>query len=141
MLATVDRTEQYKSRLNIALEGSEDIIFMTATGLILAEGYGRVVIGRRGPYIEFSDRQVVKGNIYIPDDQLWRLESRWQPRIYYHEFRSRDSESVKIYRQVRPVGYADYKKGYWYISPFALTSDKVAVLVRKADDDTPGLFQ
>ena len=52
--------------------------FNTYSGLRIANGFERVVIGDRGAYIEFTDEQIVQDNIFIPDDQQWRVcDSRW----------------------------------------------------------------
>ena len=75
------------------------------------------MIGGRGPYIEFDESQVIDDNIKIPRDQKWRLHS---DKAYYIEFRSIDEANVKIYYQRKTVGYADYKVGLSYISPFDL---------------------
>src|SRR5208282_4691300 len=98
---SLSRAERYRQRLNLPLEGSGGIVFLTRSAIVIAEGYERVVIGERGPYIEFSDKQVAKGNIYVPDNQLWRLQSGWQDKIYYHEYRSRGLANVKLYYQIR----------------------------------------
>lgn len=133
------RAEQYIERLNIPVEGSDGITFFTCSGLVIAEGYERVVIGDRGPYIEFSDRQIVKGNIQVPDDQLWRLEP-WRDKIYYHEYRSKCPSNVKLYYQVRKVAYTDYREGLWYVSPFDLSSEQFEVLIRSGRQDQRSLF-
>lgn len=43
----------YRKRLNIAVDsGSESLLFFSKDNLYLATGYTRVVIGKRGPYVE-----------------------------------------------------------------------------------------
>jgi len=103
------------------------IPFRTETGLLVARGYVRVVIGRRGPYIEFQPEQVDHTAIYMPDTCKWRLTSKM---IYYREWHSADRAHIKFYEQVHPVAYADYQPGLWYASPFDLTTEAWASLVR-----------
>ena len=115
-------TGEYGVRL--PFEGMEGIKLFSPGATLIAIGYERIVIGGRGPYIEFSDRHMVKENIFVPAKQEWRRTGRYQ--IYYHEYRSTDEnmdDQVKIYYQVKPVDYADYRVGYWYVSPYEVKSD------------------
>jgi len=128
LIPVKDRIEEYKKRLKLPLEGSDSIKFYTKSRLLIAHGYRRIVIGKRGPYIEFSPRQIIKENIFVPADQMWRMTpGRFVP--YYTEWRSNCPCNVKLYFQTRTVDYADYIVGMWYISPFDLTSDKYPVLI------------
>ncbi len=90
--------------------------FSTRNGLLVATGYTRIIIGGRGPYIEFSDDQIHKNSIYIPDKEKWRLSSNV---AFYHEWRT-TQDYVKFYYQIQTVDYADYRIGFWYVSPFDL---------------------
>lgn len=90
------------------------------SGLPLACGYRRVVIGGRGPYVEFHFTDIMWGNFYVPDDQKYRLNDK---RVYYDEWRSIGRDNVKLYFQKRTVKYADYRIGMMYISPFDLFID------------------
>jgi hypothetical protein len=125
LVPPVVRTD-YKKRLNLPLEGSDDIIFYTKDGLEVAKGYVRVVIGERGPYIEFDNSHIIKESFIIPPDQAYRLTDK---RVYYVEHRSKDEAYVKLYEQKKTVAYADYKIGKFYISPFDLKSNIHEVLV------------
>lgn len=122
----------YKERLLIPIDGMDfdDITFLTPSGLEIAKGYERVVIGERGPYIEFHSDNIIKGSIRVPTDKMWKAHN---PRVYYVEWRSRCKSFVKVYYQVKEVDYADYKIGRWYISPFDLTSDKYPELITKIE--------
>ena len=117
----------YKERLFLPLESPNDeIIFYTQSGLEVAKNYIRVVIGGRGPYIEFQE--IIGENIYIPKNQLWRVKNS---NCYYIEWRTKDKSFVKLYYQKKVVDYADYQIGLWYISPFDLTSNLYPELIRK----------
>lgn len=117
---------RYEERLLLPLTGSDNIKFSTSIGLPVAVGYDRVVIGERGPYIEFDERHIIKDNIHIPPFQAWREK---HADCFYIEYRSKDCCNVKLYHQKKLVDYADYKIGKWYISPFDLVSDQFPVLI------------
>lgn len=124
--------EEYRQRLILPEEvGEDEIIFRTKSSLEVARWYERVVIGDRGPYIEFHGEMLTKDGIYIPKNQEWRIKNAL---CYYVEWRTKDECNVKIYNQKRPVKYTNYKVGCWYISPFDLTSNLYPVLVRGKDD-------
>ena len=116
----------YAERLKIPLNGSSNISFYTNTGMLLAKGYVRVVIGGRGPYIEFSDDQIMKENIYIPQYAEHKLKNSLS---WYWEYRSKDEAYVKLYYQRIGVSYADYKPDMWYISPEEVRTDEMDKLL------------
>jgi len=90
----------------------------TLYGLLLAHHYERIVIGDRGPYIEFQE--ILLENTYVPKTELWRFYSS---SAYYLELRSRDNSNIKIYGQLKRVDYADYLPGFYYISPYDLRDE------------------
>jgi len=119
--------EGYRQRLILSEfpQDSDPIEFRTKSGTVVAKGYERVVIGDRGPYVEFSDGQMVRENMFVPSDEMWRFSGR----CFYIEYRTKDEADVKIYLQKFAVRYADYEVGKWYISPFDLTTDQWPILV------------
>lgn len=122
----------YSERLTIPIDGGLDV-FATKGGLVVAKGYVRVVIGGRGPYIEFSDSQIVHGSIHVPEAQRHRIGN---DMYFYDEYRSNDSCNVKLYRQKNTVSYADYQPAMWYISPELLvTKDNDCLLLPAYADD------
>ena len=126
-----------RDKILLPLQGDE-ITFYTATisgpkinrsilkGDPIAEGYLRVVIGGRGAYVEFHPDQIRGENIFLPPEARWRLHN---PKVYFEEWRSKDTNSIFIYKQVRTVAYADYIPSYWYISPHLLTTEKYPELI------------
>ena len=108
-------------RFKIPITGCPEISFYTKHDLLLAKGYNRIVIGGRGPYIEFSTFQIVMDNIYIPNHAKHKLQ---ESLSYYHEYRSKDQSYVKLYFQRIGVSYADYKVGKWYIDPMCLKTNE-----------------
>ena len=120
----------YKEHLRIPLEGNEHIRFETSTGLHVATGYTRVVIGGRGPYVEFLPGQLIWDSLQIPDEEKYRLEHPWKERVFYVEWRTKDQGNIKVYEQSRAVDYADYKVGLFYISPFDLFVEGEMVIMK-----------
>jgi hypothetical protein len=102
----------------------------TSTGLHVATGYTRVVIGGRGPYIEFLPGHLIWDSLQIPDEEKYRLEHPWKDRVYYVEWRTKDESNVKVYDQKRSVDYADYRVGLVYISPFDLFVEGEPVITK-----------
>jgi len=121
---------KYEERLKIPIQGDGQTRFFTETGLHIATGYERVVIGDRGPYVEFASAQLVKENLYMPEECKYRITPESKGRFYYHEYRSKDESHVKVYLQRRTVDYADYKVGFFYISPFDLFVDGDLVITK-----------
>lgn len=98
-------------------ENGNKISLFTATKTKVCNSYSRVVYGSRGPYVEFDRDCIIHENLFIPKKQLYRLMDL---RVYYVEFRTNDLSDVKVYYQLKTVSYADYKIGYFYISPLDL---------------------
>lgn len=119
----------YSTRISIPVFPTEDqkrLTFTTTKGTPIAKGYQRVVIGARGPYVEFDPSDLIYdddaeiGNFVIPEYARWRISN---PSAYYVEYRTTDGTNLKIYDQKRIVDYADYRVGFMYIDPFQLMVD------------------
>jgi len=108
-------------------EGNEDTVFLTKFDNLLCKGYERIVYGDHGPYIEFNIEQVNFDNWFAKRTGVG----------YYDKFYPRDETNILLYGQRRNVtklpnpprgkrsfrgnrkeGYADYKVGMFYISPW-----------------------
>ena len=132
-----------RNKFAISTEGDFSTKFYTPDKLLLATGYVRIVVGGRGPYIEFSSEQIQHNNIYIPDYARYKVGNDLS---YYHEFRSNDKCFVKLYYQKLRVAYADYKVGMWYISPLQVITDEHDDLLLPSyveeieEDEGPDLF-
>ena len=130
----------YQERLRIPVEGNDQNRFETSTGLHVATGYTRIVIGGRGPYIEFLPGQLIWENLHIPEEQKHRKGHSWEDQTNRVEWRTKDASRVKVYEQNRRVAYADYRIGLLYISPFDLVVEGEPVITklernRKAKSD------
>ena len=120
---------KYKDLLKIPENGTS-LELKTSFDTVIARKYERVVIGQRGPYIEFTTNQILCDKLFIPKNQLYRLSD---PKLYYIEFRTNDDSNVKVYYQMRTVAYADYKIGYFYISPADLYVNGIKCLSSQED--------
>lgn len=118
----------YENRINIPLSGDLDCKLFTSSRTLLSIGFSRVVIGGRGPYVEFNDRQII----------LETLEHIDGEHYYYDEWRTKDASHLKLYHQIYTVNYADYAPGMWYATPFELFDIQGKVLIEplslKQDD-------
>lgn len=103
--------------LNISKDGDPKIKLFTKSNTLVSNGYRRICIGKRGPYVEMTEDQVIMSTFFVPKEQLYRF---FDKRIYYIEMRSNDVSNVKMYYQLKTVSYADYKIGMFYISPVDL---------------------
>jgi hypothetical protein len=114
--------------LLISKDGCNKTQLFTKSKTLVCNGYSRVVIGGRGPYVEFSEDQIAMPSFFVPKEQLYRF---FDKRIYYMEFRSNDKSNVKLYYQLRTVSYANYKIGMLYISPNDLYIDTGECIIQK----------
>ena len=125
----------YSERLKIPLAGDRETKFTTNSGLVVATGYNRIVIGKRGPYIEFNEEHMVKDSLVVPDKELYRLQGDYNKLVYYIEYRTKEDNAllssksnVKVYFQTKTVDYADYVVDKYYISPFDLLADGKVII-------------
>lgn len=111
-------------------DGNSTTIFKTRRGTVFARGYVRVVYGDHGPYVEFDPSHIVIG--------LNRKFPHAPPaRAFYEWLVPADGSTFKVYRQLKEVkhlknppaggfrgnrseGYADYRIGAMYVSPWDL---------------------
>lgn len=110
--------------------GNAETAFYTPIGTLFAVGYRRVVYGDHGPYVEFERCQL----------RCWlrrKFDRNLPPDAYYEWLEPADGSGVKVYDQRRdvsqlpnppaggfrgnrPEGYADYRPGFIYVSPWEL---------------------
>src|ERR1039458_8864112 len=86
--------------------------FYTKSGTLIASGHERVVVGKRGAYVEFSPEQVnMSGLHFVPYNEAGHRH------VYFYEYRSNDTSNVMVYLQRRTVKYADYHVGMFDVAP------------------------
>lgn len=123
----------YQERLQLPLINQiPSVELYSISGELLAYTYNCIVLGGRGPYIEFSKTQIEWFNFHVPNNFMWKLHSN---QIDYVEYRS-NKDNIKLYLQKRTVDYAAYKINRCYISPFDLyfrshISNRFEVVIEK----------
>ncbi len=100
----------------INVNGSKDIL-QTINGSVITNGYDRIVIGDYGAFVEFTDEQSNKLSFITEPGQEYRQnDERYSTRVKYLWLTIDDDSHIKIYYQKRPVAYADYQPGKYYVS-------------------------
>lgn len=103
----------------------DDIKIVTANGLLITNGYERIVIGDYGAYIEFDRSQAVRENICVKQGQEYRYKDpTFLNTVKFYWYTSKCGSDIKIYFQQKEVTYADYKQKKLYISPFECSPAK-----------------
>jgi len=103
--------EYFRSKIDIPLDGDEEMEFRNKAGTLIAKGYKRVVIGDYGPYVEFDISNIKYKNI----KEKW--PGSFKKNVKYVWFHTKDKVETKIYCQRQTVPYADYRVGMYYIHP------------------------
>ena len=85
----------------------------TKSGYMICERYDRVVIGDYGAFVEFS---VPVPTLIVEPTQKWRMDTERYPNVKYHWLTMPHGNRIKIYLQIKPVTYADYKVDKYYVS-------------------------
>jgi len=133
--------EELETRLLLSEEGNKTTEF-SYNSILLFKGYERIVYGDHGPYIEFSLQNIrcklrSKFNNYVDFNNLPGDDFKY----YYYWLQPVQFPEIKIYLQIKTVhnlpnapkredgkrscfnrqeGYADYKRGYFYVNPYSL---------------------
>ncbi len=102
-------------------QGSDLCFYCKSCGYSIAKGYNRVVIGDRGPYVEFLQEQMITNNVYVPLNQ----RHNW-----FVEYRSKCEHQIFIYHQRKTVKYADYLIGKYYIDPDLISALGIHDLIK-----------
>lgn len=88
-------------------------------GTLFANDFERVVHGGRGDYIELTKEQI---NVDLISIYGRHVPSYVSDESFYYYYLIPIGRKEKVYWQVKTVNYADYKIGYYYISPKLLQS-------------------
>lgn len=92
---------------------------------LIAESFERVVHGGRGDYIELTAEQIKVPLVYRFDGKPFNEgDVDKDTDIFYYWLCPERDPLTKIYYQLRTVDYADYKVGYYYMSPSLLIEFK-----------------
>jgi hypothetical protein len=103
------------------IQGIKEISLFSTHHTQISTGFERIVIGDYGAFIEFNRTQIVKENICCAPGQEYRYkDEKYKKRVKYYWYTTKDESGCKIYFQQRIVSYADYRPGYYYISPYEI---------------------
>lgn len=83
-------------------------------GTLFANGYERVVHGGRGDYVELLKTNI---EVHLVSKFGHILPFEITNEDFYYYWLVPVGREEKIYWQCKTVSYADYKIGYYYISP------------------------
>jgi len=86
-------------------------------GTQFSSGYERVVHGGRGAYVELKKEQII---VSLKSHFNTKVPEEITPELFYYHWLEPEGRTEKIYWQIRTVKYADYKIGYYYVSPTLL---------------------
>lgn len=141
----IEDKKQLEEKLKISEEENSTSKFYLPNGDLLCEGYDRIVYGDHGPYLEFSLHHL-KAELYskfgnkVDTDNLPGEDYKY----YYFWLTPRKNPEIKIYLQIKTVhnlpnaprrddgkkssfnrkeGYADYKRGFFYVDPYSIKVD------------------
>ena len=134
----IEDKAKLESILGLAEFGNQTTKFYVLDDLF-AVGYQRIVYGDHGPYVEFSQENIkcrlkaVYGEEELPPEKGAKYYYIWMfPTFDYN---------LKVYWQIKPVtklknaptradgkrscfnreeGYADYRRGFYYVNPYDL---------------------
>ena len=110
---------------NFLSENGADVPLYDLCGIGICKRYNRVVIGDYGAFVEISDKDIEKENLRIQPGQEYRLnDERYSKNVKYVWWTTRGKAFPKLYQQKRTVPYADYRIGFWYVSPFEITIER-----------------
>lgn len=134
----IEDKEKLETELHLSEFGSLTQEFYLPNNDIFAKGHKRIVYGDHGPYIEFEKHNIIPElESKFNNDQLL-LPPENECKYYYYWLNPVGFPEVKVYLQLKPVtnlpnapkrqdgkkskfnrkeGYADYKRGYYYVSP------------------------
>jgi hypothetical protein len=137
---------ELEEKLGLSEQGDTLTKFYSANGTLLFEGYERIVYGDHGPYLEFNLQNIrcklkSKFGNYVDYNNLPGDDFKY----YYYWLQPINDPSIKIYLQIKTVhnlpnapkrddgkpscfnraeGYADYKRGMFYVNPYDLRKEK-----------------
>ena len=102
--------------------GIEGYPLFSKAGNGISRGFSRVVVGDYGAFVEIPKEYLFDGVLQIRRGTEKRLEF---PNAKYlwmcpHFGNGEQDVDCKVYKQIKPVSYADYKPGMYYVSPFHL---------------------
>jgi hypothetical protein len=91
----------------------------TGRGVLLCTSFERVVVGDYGAFIEIRSDLINADQVCMQKGQEFRRDDpKYRDNVKYLWLTLRSDGSLKLYQQQRPVSYADYRLGSYYVSVF-----------------------
>lgn len=106
-------TENIPSHLSVL--GDEKLL-CTINGTSICEKYDRIVVGDYGAFVEFTEPSGRTRFVIAPGQEYRVKDERYAKSIKYIWLTVNDASNIKIYFQKKPVAYADYLPGKYYVS-------------------------
>lgn len=101
------------------IDGDPKCGLFSERGTRIAYGYNRIVIGDYGAFVEITPEQIETLTIKLAPGEEYRIyDERFASRVKYHWYTTKVPAQIKLYHQQKPVTYADYVPGMWYVSPY-----------------------
>ena len=93
------------------------LMLRTLKGTRIAEVYERIVVGDYGAFLEIHPAMMHRDQLIIKPGQEYRInDEKYKKTVKYIWYTINDGSNIKIYKQTRPVSYADYEPRMFYIS-------------------------
>lgn len=96
----------------------------THDGTVLATGVTErgFVCGDYGVFLEIDPQQMCMENVKVAPGQEYRInDPKYAGNVKYQWYTDTSGDGIKLYFQQKPVTYADYLPGKWYVSPYDVT--------------------
>ena len=90
----------------------------TTDAALLADSITRIVIGDYGAFFEVAADHIIRDELMIPASQQYRTRPPYIDTVKYLWYTDKTTKSTKVYHQLRPVAYADYRPDYYYVSVY-----------------------
>jgi len=137
----IEDKEILKRFMSLPEEGSKDIELWIPSGPLFSRGYTRIVYGDHGPYIEFDAHNILLKLVSKFGNDISTLPDPESCKLYFFWMYPEGYKRIKVYWQIKPVsdkpnaprredekpscfgrveGYADYKRGMYYVDPYLL---------------------
>lgn len=96
----------------------------TFKGTTICNKYRRIVVGDYGAFVEFEHKPDGVNFIIAPGQEYRVNDERYSKNVKYIWLTIPDNSNIKIYHQKKPVDYADYLPGMYYVSVHEVATTK-----------------
>lgn len=89
-------------------------LYFKKDGVLFADGYTRIVCGKRGDYVELTKEQI---KVPLKSYFNQKLPEQLSTEKFFYYWLEPENRDEKIYWQCNLVNYSDYMRNFYYISP------------------------